>query len=403
MASVKVILKRNKLVNGQAPLYLRIIKHRKTKFVSLQLKVMPSDWNEETSKVKKSHPNSARMNHLISTKIVEAESIAIELESKSNSVNSNTIKERLMGKASPNFFNYTTICLKRLKEAGNEGTYRRAKSVLAKLEAYNKSILFEDLNVTFLKAYEHHLKTKYNNSVNTIHANLRIIRKVLNDAVNEDLLPRDKNPFYKFKLKLEKTQRAYLTEEELLKVEKLKLIPGSRIFNHRNMYVFAAYAGGLRISDILQLKWKNFDGLKINLQIQKTNTPLSIKLPEKALKIIKYYQKINNIANSKLCHDDYIFPVLRTNQTSDRITMHNSISSASAYINRDLKALALKAKINKSISFHTSRHTWATLALKKGMRMEYVSKLMGHAAIKETQVYAKIVNEELDKAMDIFN
>ena len=52
---------------------------------------------------------------------------------------------------------------------------------------------------------------------------------------------------------------------------------------------------------------------------------------------------------------------------------------------------------------HTSRHTWATRALKKGMRIEYVSKLMGHASIRTTQVYAKIVNEDLDKAMEVFD
>ncbi|MDD4214814.1 MAG: tyrosine-type recombinase/integrase, partial [Bacteroidales bacterium] len=59
--------------------------------------------------------------------------------------------------------------------------------------------------------------------------------------------------------------------------------------------------------------------------------------------------------------------------------------------------------IKKHLSFHTSRHTFATRALRKGIRIEYVSKLLGHASIKETQVYAKIVNEELDKAMEVFD
>jgi site-specific recombinase XerD len=62
-----------------------------------------------------------------------------------------------------------------------------------------------------------------------------------------------------------------------------------------------------------------------------------------------------------------------------------------------------KLEIEKNISFHTSRHTFATLALKKGMRIEHVSKILGHATIKETQIYAKIVNEDLDLAMDLFN
>ena len=61
------------------------------------------------------------------------------------------------------------------------------------------------------------------------------------------------------------------------------------------------------------------------------------------------------------------------------------------------------AKITKQISFHTARHSWAVRALQKGMRIEYVSKLMGHASVKNTEVYAKVLNEELDKAMEVFN
>jgi integrase/recombinase XerD len=81
----------------------------------------------------------------------------------------------------------------------------------------------------------------------------------------------------------------------------------------------------------------------------------------------------------------------------------NAISSATTYTNKDLKKIVKLAGIHKHISFHTSRHTFATRALRKGIGIEYVSKLLGHAAIRETQAYAKIVNEELDKAMEKFN
>ena len=80
-----------------------------------------------------------------------------------------------------------------------------------------------------------------------------------------------------------------------------------------------------------------------------------------------------------------------------------AISSATAYTNKDLKTIEDKIELKKHISFHTSRHTFATWALRKGIRIEYVSKLLGHTNIKETQIYAKIVNEELEKAMEVFN
>ena len=82
---------------------------------------------------------------------------------------------------------------------------------------------------------------------------------------------------------------------------------------------------------------------------------------------------------------------------------YSQISSATAYINKNLKMLAKKAAIEKPLSFHITRHTWATRARRKGISIDKVSKLMGHAQLRETQIYAKIVNEELDKAMDVFN
>ena len=88
---------------------------------------------------------------------------------------------------------------------------------------------------------------------------------------------------------------------------------------------------------------------------------------------------------------------------NDARTVDKEISIATAYINKNLKIIAEKVELSKPVSFHVSRHTWATRALTKGMSIDKVSKIMGHAAIRETQIYAKIVSEELDKAMEIFN
>jgi integrase/recombinase XerD len=90
-------------------------------------------------------------------------------------------------------------------------------------------------------------------------------------------------------------------------------------------------------------------------------------------------------------------------EETDKNKIFNAISSASSYTNKDLRKLAKLAQIGKDISFHTARHSWAVRAIQKGMRIEYVSKIMGHASVKQTEVYAKILNDELDKAMEIFD
>jgi integrase/recombinase XerD len=401
MASVKVLMKMNKLNEKDlAPLYLRIIKNRKTKFISLGIYIKTTEWNFSEGKVRKSHPNSTRLNALIAKRISDAEGVAVELETKSKSVSSRKIKGQIVGAAPVEFFPFADKYMQTLETSGKIGSLERAKTVIKKLRNYRNGVplYFDDITVSFLKEYEEHLLSKCNNKQNTVHQNLRIIRKLINDAVREDIITRNDNPFYKFTLKLEKTSREYLTEEELKIIENLDL-PKDRIINtHRNIYVFAAYAGGLRISDVLTLRWENFDGERINIQIQKTKTPLSIKLPNKALEIINIYKP------EKTNPKDFIFPLLKKGLNySDPKVLHTAISVATAYTNKDLKTIASKANISKHISFHTSRHTFATWALRKGIRIEYVSKLLGHANIKETQVYAKIVNEELEKAMDVFN
>ena len=166
----------------------------------------------------------------------------------------------------------------------------------------------------------------------------------------------------------------------------------------RWMFIFASYVGGVRISDVLKLRLSQYDGVHIHLTIHKTKNQLSIKIPNKAKEIIEMYISKDSKPS------DFIFPCLPAEiDLNSPEELHTAISRCSAYINKNLKFIAEKAGIDKKLSFHISRHTWATRALRKGISIDKVSKLMGHAQLRETQIYAKIVNEELDKAMDVFN
>lgn len=400
MASIKALLKANKKTTaGLFPLYLRVTMDRKTKFISLGIKLEKSQWDEANQRVKKSYPNSARANALISKKKAEVEGETLEMDLEGKVMNQNSFLVA-KGKSKYDFFQYANDYLKRIESKGKVGTYKRVKYTLEKLKTYHnhENLPFKEITVSYLKNYEQYLADILYNKPNTIHSNFKIVRTILNCAVNEDLMLRDKNPFYKFKIKSVPTTRAYLTEKEIEAMDNLKLEKGSNLFDHRNMYVFATYVGGLRISDMLNLKWNNFDGINITVATLKTGATVSIKVPKKGLEILQLYTNKDNKP------EQFIFPVLKADY--DKFTpnaKHLAIGSSTALINKNLKTIAKKAKIDKSISFHTSRHTFGTRALRKGMRIEYVSKLMGHSTIKETQNYAKIVNEELDKAMDIFD
>jgi integrase/recombinase XerD len=257
-------------------------------------------------------------------------------------------------------------------------------------------ILFKEIDVDFLKKFEKYLRDQLGNRMNTIHANLKMMRKLFNDAVREELIPYNLNPFPRYPLRTEKSDKIYLTESEIEKIENLDLTQHRRLNDHRNLFLFACTAAGVRISDLFKLKWKNFNGTHILFTQQKTREQNGIKLPLKALAILEGYK-----SQTGEFSENYIFPFL-TNQT-EALDIFDSVSSMTAYANKNLKEIARMAGIEKHITTHTARHTFATRALRKGIRIENVSKLLGHSSIKTTQVYAKIVNEELDKSMEVFN
>ncbi|SDK42989.1 Site-specific recombinase XerD [Catalinimonas alkaloidigena] len=409
MASVKVVRKANKEDKfGKAPLYLRIIKDRKAKFVALSIRVLEEEWDEETQQVVKIKGLKGRemrlkvqqYNKAIAKKRSEAEDVALDLETTSKYVAPQKIKETIMGKSSESFLKYAHRYLASLEKSKKMGTLGKGKSVISKLEIYlgSRDIVFTDIDYTFLKSYETYLRESLGNSVNTIHNNFNVIRKLINEAIAEGHLPYEKNPFLRFKMRLEKTTKNYLSEEELDAIEALPLKPASKRYQHRSIYIFCCWAGGLRISDVIQLQWLNYKEGKITLTMYKTNTVVSIMLPKRAIEIIEEYDQPDKKPT------DYIFPFLRNDRDySDPKALFKAISSISSYANKDLKRIGEEAGIPHVLHFHTSRHTFATRALRKGMRIEYVSKLLGHTSVKTTQIYAKVVNEELDKAMEAFN
>jgi site-specific recombinase XerD len=398
MATIKVILKKEKVdSNGEMPLYLRITKDRKTNFISLGYKIKEKDWNEATSTVKKSHSNSARINNFITTKIAEAQGNAIEQETESKFIPAKSIKQAILGKSSVDFFDFTTAYIAKVKPRVSIGTIQHYEKFCDKIQNFlgKKSLMLNEITPLFLDNFENYMRVDCKNKNNTVHANFKILRRFILAAVNDELIPYDKNPFLKRKYSYEKTNIEFLTEEELTKLETVQF-PDDSIKNHvRNIFVFACYAGGLRVSDLLTLKWSNFDGERLILSTIKTSTSVSIKLPSKAKEILSLY------APTKINDASLIFPFLKEVNLSKPEELYNGIAEITSIINNKLIQIGNDAKIEKHIHMHMSRHTFATRALKKGMRIEYVSNLLGHASIKTTQIYATIVNEDLDNAMDL--
>ncbi|MEI6683799.1 MAG: site-specific integrase [Bacteroidota bacterium] len=342
MASIKVILRTSKKNGkGECPLYLRLIRHRKANFVSIGLYIQESDWEPITCKVKKSHRNSGRLNAFIAQKVADAEAIVIDNQTKVNTVSSKKLKEKIVGIEPVNFFDYSNRYVDTLLNGHQIATYKRAKAVIQKLKDYNESkpLYLGDITHTYLQDFEQYCITEFENRPNTIHGNLRIIRKIINDAIRDDKMSRDDNPFLKLTLKTETSKRNYLLEEEVKEMEKLNLSATPGYQHTRDMFVFACYAGGVRISDLLVLQWKDIVDGRLVIRMKKTGGTQMVKLPQKALDILAGYR------TDESKPDNFVFPYVTCKEDIDTpMKLHNYVGKKTALCNKNLKEIASKVE-----------------------------------------------------------
>lgn len=190
------------------------------------------------------------------------------------------------------------------------------------------------------------------------------------------------DPYLSYKMTQEKVDRGYLSEEEVLSIA-TKEISIPRLDQVRDVFIFACYTG-LAYADIAQLRADNikkmFDGkLWIVTHRQKTKTNVNVPLLPTAEKILRKYE-------GKYL-DGILLPVLSNQKTN-------------AY----LKEIADICGIEKNLTFHLARHTFATtMTLGRGVPIESVSKMLGHTNIQTTQIYARITADKIGKDMDILS
>ena len=398
MATVTLLLNHFKEEkSGKMPLYIRIIHRRKPKYISLGIKVHPqNDWNPSRLRVKKSFPNATRINNFIATKVAEAEALAVKLETNSKDVTSQRIKDEIMGKPPGDYIAFADVQIQRLDQAGKARTSTRYKSIISKLKRYlkGKHFTFDDFTVPFLHDYEAHLKS-IGNETNTVHTNLKTLRAILYIAIREDRFPQEKNPFFKFKLKKAPTRKERLTEEEIGILAAIQLNSNTNIYHARNAFLFSFYCAGIRIGDLLQLKWKNVATI-LDYQMGKTQQYRRLKMVRQAQAILDLYRSENNLVN------DFIFPFLKNEvDYTDNKFLMKQLSAKTTIVNINLKKLAERTNLNKKLSSHIARHSFADIARKKGMNLYDISKALGHSSLSITEQYlSNFDDNSVDDAME---
>ncbi len=256
----------------------------------------------------------------------------------------------------------------------------RARNHLASFirKNYKRSdISMLELTPDFIKEYEIYLSTDADLHNGSVWSNCMWLKTIVAKAHYNGLTPR--NPFAQYRVNQNIKDRAYLTEDEIKAVMTHEFTDGKLAYI-RDLFVFASFTA-LSFVDIKELTTDDIvdvNGEKwILSKRHKTKVPFQVKLLDIPLQIIKRYEPFQE--------NKFIFPDL--NYWS---------------ICKPLKRMIHECGIEKPISFHCSRHGFATLALSKGMPIESVSKILGHTNIVTTQKYAKVTTEKIDRDLTVF-
>ena len=328
---------------------------------------------------------------------------------------------------SPSFLAFAKSRTEDILSAGGIHNYKKYNGFLNKLQDFLKSkgktdILFSELTPELLSSFDNYLHKRRNERdsnrllhQNTIQTIFNKFRSLVLRAIEMGYMAHDKNPFLLFKYSGVKTQKEKLNEDELASLLALELEEGRLLWHCRNYFFFSFYCAGIRVADLIQLRWINItsDG-RLNYQMGKNHKVRDLFLVEQAKNILQHYRNEASKAT------DFIFPLLDiTKPYAKAVTMadkdtlpielkkklFSDISAKTALINKYLKKLAKMAGIEKKVSMHISRHSFARLAKVEGTDNSILQSLLAHSSVAITEGYmGSFDTSTTDKALqNIFN
>lgn len=398
--SIKIVLRKEKISRqtGKAPLCIRVTKDREITYKTIT-HILPKHWDADEQRVKKAHTGAREINALIQKTKDEIERELLMTDITSDTVGVNAIRNKLRNNTSLDVFKYADGHIAQLLKEEKAGTANRDRSVFQKLRVYigSNTLPVGNLTSKVLEEYRFYLEHTLGNTENTIATNLKVIRAVINKIYDEYNLDQSKNPFRNLKITTRLSERVYLTQNEVKRIIEFELSPKHPLNKVRDIFLFECFTG-LRISDILTLKWKNCiptEGRRrlssrIRTVMKKTRQKIEIPTSDVVKTILK--QRLAELGTKidEVDIEQRIFAWLGND--FDKFTpelKHRKINSTTANINKQIKNLIARVGINKEVSTHVARHTFATLAISAGVDIYTVSELLGHSSIKTTQIYAK--------------
>lgn len=367
---------------GKALIQVEVYLNKKKRYFSTKVYVKPNQWDNKRRRIK-NHPQAKILNQYLANFIAELEQI--ELNAIENDLPFSL--DLLKGEKKEYTVSFLSFMDEEIKQSHlKESTKKNHLSTLQQLSLYKKDIPFKELNFKFLCNFEHYLLKKGYHA-NTIIKHMKHVKRYINLAINKGLFTLQKYPFRQYRIKHIETNKEYLTPEEINTLEQMAATTSEPAFQHvLDMFLFCCYTG-LRFSDAAKLTTDNFQMIdnRIWLIYTTIKTHIQVRLPLNLLfkgKAVELYEKYKK---------------------RQAETLFDFSEKSNSYINQQLKQIGKQAKIDKKITFHTARHTNATLLLYKGVNITTVQKLLGHKSVKTTEIYSKIMDMTIVRDLENAN
>ena len=392
--TILFFIKKSKLLkNGEAPICMRITVNGQRAEIQIKRSVEVSKWNSQKECTAGKDRKAMELNHYLDTVRTKVLKIHRELEQDGKPITADILKRRYYGEGdSPKMLlevfrehnrKYRELMGKDYV-AGTVLRYERTARYLEELlqkEYGMNDIPLKEINHEFITKFEHYVKTEKSCAQNAAVKYLKNLKKIIKAALVNKWITDD--PFLEIHFKQTRTNRAFLTEEELgILLKKEFTIP--RLQTVRDIFVFCALTG-LAFTDVQHLRHDHIikDGngeYWIRKAREKTDNMCDIPLLDIPRMILEKYK-----GHPECMKKGVLLPV-PSNQR----------------MNSYLKEIADTCGITKPLSTHVARHSCATsVLLANGVPIETVSKILGHTNIRTTQIYARITDLKISNDMEM--
>lgn len=398
MSTIKAVLRKKPNKEGLYPIVVRITKNRKSSFVYTGQYIELKYWDEKNFRVKRSHPNSNRLNNFIAKRLSEINDTLLETVSEDKKASIQNIKGKI--KKEEEHIDFFKVAELHLSNLDNRKQIAQAKNEKGRLKVFSDflkktSIEIEDVTPTLLKKFQAHLLVKKELSERTVSNYLILIRTIYNLAINEGYVDRKFYPFGKGKIqiKIPESLKIGLNKIEVKKLELIEDLTDSERYT-LDVWLLSFYFAGIRVRDVLELKWEDFIDGRLHYRMSKNSKLVTLKIPNKAQSILEKYKPFSKE------NKGYVFPEMKKANLRSIEDIERKVKTATRTYNKHLKRIAKKAGINKPISFHTSRHSFATIS-GQTINIHTLRKLYRHSSISTTiQYMSSFVHDDFDEALD---